>query len=45
MLPVPTTRYCRALFAKKLGQDIDWGEGWEKEDWVHKFERFDDYDE
>jgi len=41
----PPLAYCRALFAKKLGQDIDWGEGWEGEEWVHKSLRSDDPDD
>jgi hypothetical protein len=27
---------CRRLFSQELGQPIDWGAGWEEEDWQHQ---------
>ena len=33
---LPSLRDCRRLFAKKLGQTIEWGApGWEAEQWQH----------
>ena len=32
---LPSLKECRELFAAKLGQPVDWGEGWEKEIWSY----------
>ena len=31
----PPLQECRAKFAEKLGQPVDWGHGWETETWQH----------
>jgi hypothetical protein len=37
---LPLLKDCRISFAQKVGQDIEWGEGWEKEDWEHDGDLF-----
>ena len=32
---LPPLADCRRLFAGSLGQPIEWGDGWESEDWQH----------
>lgn len=32
---LPPLKDCRQLFASGLGQPVDWGEGWESEEWQH----------
>ena len=29
----PPLKEFRITFSAKVGQDIDWGDGWDKEDW------------
>jgi hypothetical protein len=41
----PPLAECRTRFAGKIGGGIEWGEGWEKEEWVHVHEKNDDEDE
>ena len=41
---LPPLRDCRRLFAEKLGQPIDWGDGWENEQWQHQDEPWEEDD-